>query len=377
MVPSADRRAASPPPGRVRIVADYVTQRGGAERVNLAFHQACPGSALTTSFYDQAHTYPEFGHVVIEASRFNRFPRMRRAHRAAFPIYPFRFGLLEVDNPVVICSTTGWSHWVKARGRKVIYWHAPARWLYQTDAYTGATGLAARAVGLVAPILRRWDRAATASADVHLCNSTEIANRLRRIYGIEAEVLPPPHGMDPNAPQEATPGLEPGFHLCVSRLLPYKNVEAVVAAFEHLPDQRLVVVGEGPGRRALEQERPPNVELYSNLTDARLRWLYANCQALVAASYEDFGLTPLEAGSFGRPTIALRWGGFLDTVEPGLSGLFFDQPTADRIAQAVKEGVSHQWDTEAIKAHAATFNAANFRARVLEVVQAQLGDCAA
>jgi len=210
---------------------------------------------------------------------------------------------------------------------------------------------------------------------VHLCNSTEIANRLRRIYGIEAEVLPPPHGMDPHAPQEATPGLEPGFHLCVSRLLPYKNVEAVVAAFEHLPDQRLVVVGEGPGRKALEQVRPSNVELFSNLTDARLRWLYANCQALVAASFEDFGLTPLEAGSFGRPTIALRWGGFLDTVEPGVSGLFFDQPTADRIAQAIKEGVSHEWDTDAIKAHAATFDAATFRTRVLEVVQAQLGDC--
>ena len=301
MAPSAHRRAASPPPGSVRIVADYVTQRGGAERVNLAFHEACPGSALTTSFYDQAHTYPEFGRVVIETSRFNRFPRLRRAHRAAFPIYPFRFGLLRVDDPVVICSTTGWSHWVRARGRKVVYWHAPARWLYQTDAYTGATGLAARAVGLVAPFLRRWDRAATASADVHLCNSTEIANRLRRIYGIEAEVLPPPHGMDPDAPREATPGLEPGFHLCVSRLLPYKNVEAVVAAFEHLPDERLVVVGEGPGRRALEQARPPNVELYSNLTDARLRWLYANCQALVAASYEDFGLTPLEAVRSGGP----------------------------------------------------------------------------
>ena len=114
MAPSAHRRVASPPPGRVRIVADYVTQRGGAERVNLAFHEACPGSALTTSFYDQAHTYPEFGRVVIEASRFNRFPRMRRAHRAAFPIYPFRFGLLRVDNPVVEQMTTGWSHWVRA-----------------------------------------------------------------------------------------------------------------------------------------------------------------------------------------------------------------------------------------------------------------------
>ena len=108
--------------------------------------------------------------------------------------------------------------------------------------------MAAKAVGLVGAVPRALGPGrGRPVADMHLCNSTEIADRLRRIYGIEVEVLPPPHGMDPHAPQEATPGLEPGFHLCVSRLLPYKNVEAVVAAFEHLPDQRLVVVGDGSG----------------------------------------------------------------------------------------------------------------------------------
>jgi glycosyltransferase involved in cell wall biosynthesis len=357
------------PPGAVTVVADHLVQRGGAERVTLALQAACPGSPIVTSFYDLALTYPEFGRVVIEPSRWNRLRALRHSHRAAFPVYPFRFGLRRITSPVVICSSTGWAHGVRATGTKIVYWHAPARWLYQTDAYAGATGLAARAVGLVGPLLERWDRAAVASVDVHLCNSTEIAGRLRRIYGIEVEVLPPPHGMDPAAAQEPTPGIEPGFHLCVSRLLPYKNVDAVVAAFATLPGERLVIVGDGPGRKALEQERPANVELLSGLTDAQLRWLYANAGALMAASYEDFGLTPLEAASFGKPTIALRWGGFLDTVDPDRTGLFFEEPTAGAIAAAVGEGARHAWDAEAIRAHAATFAPDRFRARVHEIVR--------
>jgi glycosyltransferase involved in cell wall biosynthesis len=358
--------------GAVTVVADHLVQRGGAERVTLALQAAFPGSPIITSFFDAGLTYPESGRVVVESSRWNDLERLRHAHRAAFPIYPFRFGLREVTTPVVICSSTGWAHGVRATGTKIVYWHAPARWLYQTEAYAGATGLGARAVGLVAPLLERWDRAAVAASDIHLCNSTEIAGRLRRIYGIDVEVLPPPHGMDPSAPQEPTPGLEPGYHLCVSRLLPYKNVDAVVAAFASLPGERLVVVGDGPGRRALEADLPTNVRLLTGMTDAQLRWLYANCRGLVTASYEDFGLTPLEAASYGKPTIALRWGGFLDTVDEGRTGLFFGEPTREAIAAAVRESTGHSWDPNVIVDHAAVFAPERFRARIQEIVTTAL-----
>jgi glycosyltransferase involved in cell wall biosynthesis len=354
--------------GGVTIVADHLVQRGGAERVTLALQAAFPGSSIITSFFDAGMTYPESARVVVEASRWNQLERLRHAHRAAFPIYPFRFGLREVTTPVVICSSTGWAHGVRATGTKIVYWHAPARWLYQTEAYAGATSLGARAVGVVAPLLERWDRAAVATTDIHLCNSTEIAGRLRRIYDIDVEVLPPPHGMDPAAPQDAIADLEPGYHLCVSRLLPYKNVDAVVAAFESLPDERLVVVGDGPGRKTLEANLPSNVRLVTGMTDAQLRWLYAHATALVTASYEDFGLTPLEAASYGKPTIALRWGGFLDTVEEGRTGLYFAEPAPSAIAAAVRESAGHRWDPEVITAHAGRFAPERFRARVQEIV---------
>jgi glycosyltransferase involved in cell wall biosynthesis len=362
---------------RVAIAHDYLTQRGGAERVVLALHRAFPEATVHTLLYDAEETFPEFRDIPVVTSPLNHVSVLRRHHRLGLPVLATAARRMVVDADVTVVSTSGWAHGFDFRGRTVVYCHNPARWLYQAEEYVGdARALTVPALGLraLSPALRRWDRRMAARHDRYLANSTVVRERIRATYGREAAVLFPPATVTDAGPQAKVGPFPPGFHLLVSRLLPYKNVDAVVAAFEHLPDERLVVVGEGPGRKALEQDRPANVELLSNLTDARLRWLYANCRALVAASYEDFGLTPLEAASFGRPTIALRWGGFLDTIEPELSGLFFDQPSGKAIAHAIEESVEREWDPEAIKAHAATFNAASFRARVLEVVQAQL-DC--
>ena len=101
-----------------------------------------------------------------------------------------------------------------------------------------------------------WDRRAAATADRYLVNSTAVRRRVADLYGIEAEVVPPPVDVDPAGPPEPVAGIEPGFFLCVSRLLPYKNVEAVTEAFRHLPGQRLVVVGTGPAGRASHAPPP-------------------------------------------------------------------------------------------------------------------------
>ena len=185
-----------------------------------------------------------------------------------------------------------------------------------------------------------WDKNAAASADAYLANSTVVAERIRSIYGIDAEVVPPPPAITADGPSEPISGLEPGYLLCVSRLLPYKNVDVVVEAASALPDERLVIAGTGPMEHALRLRATSNVTFTGIVTDPQLRWLYANCRALIAASYEDFGLTPLEAASFGKPTAALRWGGFLDTIEEGRTGVYFDQPTTLAVTGACR---SRRW----------------------------------
>ena len=186
--------------------------------------------------------------------------------------------------------------------------------------------------------------------------------------GIDADVVPPPVDIDVSGARRAPDGVAPGFVLCVSRLLPYKNVDAVVEAFTHLPSERLVVVGTGPGADALAVAAPPNVQLLGRVEDDVLRWLYANALGLVAASYEDFGLTPVEAAAFGRPTAALRWGGFLDTIVEDATGVFFDDPDPRSIADAITRLAATGWSTADLEAHAGRFAPERFIDAVDRVV---------
>jgi glycosyltransferase involved in cell wall biosynthesis len=254
-----------------------------------------------------------------------------------------------------------------------VYCHAPARWLYQRERYLGSAGPVARTgLGLLFRPLQRWDRAAAAGADRYLANSTWIAREVERIYGLEAEVVHPPVRIDVSSARRPLDGLEPGYVLCVSRLLPYKNVEAVVAAHRLLPGERLVVVGEGPEEARLRSVAEKNVVFAGSVGDAELRWLYANARCLVTASYEDFGLTPVEAAAFGKPTAALRFGGFLDTIREGETGVLFDCPDPTQIAAALTELLAGQWDENDLRGHAASFSEERFGRRLREIVDEEL-----
>jgi glycosyltransferase involved in cell wall biosynthesis len=356
-------------PSSVALVHDYLTQRGGAERVVLALTRAFPDAPLHTSLYEPAATFPEFAAVDIRPLSLNRLAPLRDRHRLALPLLAPAFSRLRLDEDVVVCSSSGWAHGAHAAGRKIVYCHTPARWLYQPERYLRGRGLALRGVASVLrPTLERWDRRAAASADRYLANSSAVAERIRLIYGLDAEVLPPPPALEPGGPTNRVVGLEPGFVLCVSRLLPYKNLDAVIAAFANLPDERLVLVGSGPEEAALRARAGANVSLLGAVSDEQLRWLYRECSGLVAASHEDFGLTPLEAAGFGHPSAVLRWGGFVDTVLEGETGVFFESPKPRAVADAVHGLRSHRWDASRIRAQADRFSEARFVGRIRAIV---------
>ena len=351
------------------LVHDYLTQRGGAERVVLTLANTYPDAPIFTSLYDPGATFPDFAEHDVRTLPLDRVGLLRAHHRLALPLLAPAFSHLSVDAEVTICSSSGWAHGARVEGRKIVYCHTPARWLYQRDRYLQGGGpVVAAGLGAVSPLLRRWDRRAAASADRYLVNSREVKRRVSDLYGIDAEVVPPPVAIDPEAATEAVEGLSPGFLLCVSRLLPYKNVEAVCAAFARMPERRLVVVGTGPLADQLATVAPANVTLLGHVPDARLRWLYQSAAGLVAPSYEDFGLTPIEAAAFGHPTAALRFGGYLDTTVEGETGVFFDQPEPGAIAEAVERLCRGSWDANAIRAHAQRFAPEHFLDRVATVV---------
>ncbi len=368
------------PDGRtVGIAHDYVTQRGGAERVVLALARAFPGAPVHTTLYDPAGTFPEFAELDVRRSALDVVGPLRRSHRAALPLLPLAARTVRPAEDVVVASTSGWAHGFHASGDVVAYCHAPARWLYQSETYLGGPlwrSPKGVTLGLLRPALRRWDTRAARRPVRYLANSRVVRDRIRAAYGVEAEVVPAPHGTDPTGPREPVPALadwadDGGFLLVVSRLLPYKNVDVLLEAVRASSD-RLVVVGAGPERERLLAAAPANTRFVQDLDDAQLRWVYASARLLLAPSIEDYGLTPLEAAAFGVPSLSLRAGGYLDTVDEGVTGLHVGSAEPEAFRRGVREGLAHDWDRAAIRRHAAAFSERRFGERIRGVL-ADLG----
>ena len=346
---------------RVAVVHDYLTQRGGAERVALALWRAFPGARLVTSVYDATGTFPEFAEAEVETSWLQRVPALRRDPRLALPLLPGAFDRLALaDVDVVVASSTGFAHGIPTSAPKVVYCHNPPRWLHQPRDYLHEQGPAARlALRALRPRLTTWDRRAARSADRYLANSRVVRDRVRTAYGIDAQVLAPPVSIDVEGPQRCSPGVEPGFFLVVGRARGYKNTDAVCKAFADLPDQRLVAVGGLPSGTW-----PANLHGVSDVSDAELRWLYAHCHALVSVAHEDFGLTPIEANAFGKPALLLRAGGFLDTLVEGETGYFVKTVEPGEVVRAVRRLLAEPLDPALIRAHALRYSPNAFAAAV-------------
>lgn len=359
----------------VAIAHDYLTQKGGAERVVLAMQQAFPDAKIYTTLYDPESTYPEFKSAEIVTSALNRIPYFRRNHRAALALLAPAAAMMRIPADIVVCSSSGWAHGFRTSGSMFVYCHSPARWLYLTDQYLGkATTLSpvSLAVKALAPALRLWDRRAAARADHYVANSTIVQERIRNVYGMDVDILHPPHSVDAEGELEVIKGLEEfvgegGHFLVVSRLLPYKNVDQAIEAFRGA-QERLLIIGAGPLAAKLKATCPGNVRIVSHLTDAEMRWAYSSAKAVIATSHEDFGITPLEGGAWGKPTIALRAGGYLDTIVEGTTGVFIAEPTSICIGKAVRAFRAEDWDPHEIRAHVEKFSEQRFRQKLRSAV---------
>lgn len=359
-------------PTELTIVHDYLTQRGGAERVVLVFAEAFPAATILTSLYDPTDTFEAFAGLQVRTGVLDRSRFLREHHRVALPFLAPWFAAQRVDADVVLASSSGWAHEVRTDGRLVVYCHAPARWLYQQEQYLGRSTLRSvvgrGAMSVLGPPLRRADQSAARRAATYLANSTATAEVIRTLYGREAEVLCPPPALTSDGPTTPVAGLDAGFVLCVSRLLAYKQVGLVVDAARESPSLQFVMVGEGPLLGPLSDTAPRNVTFLGTIDDPTLRWCYAAASVLVSVSFEDLGLTPLEAAANGTPTVARRYGGYLDTVRDGETGILLDEVRPATIARAVEAMAATPPAAATLAAHAAAFGKERFIARLREVV---------
>ncbi|WP_446918489.1 glycosyltransferase, partial [Klebsiella pneumoniae] len=129
-------------------------------------------------------------------------------------------------------------------------------------------------------------------------------------------------------------------YLTASRLVPYKRVDLIVEAFGHMPEKKLLVIGDGPEMEKIKAKAKANVVILGYQSNEAMIEYMQRAKAFVFAAEEDFGITPVEAQSCGTPVIAFGKGGALETVRPyGVSnptGVFFYNQTVTDIISAVE-----------------------------------------
>jgi glycosyltransferase involved in cell wall biosynthesis len=350
---------------RAVLVHDYLTQRGGAERVVLEMARAFDCDTIVTSAYLPDRTFPEFRDLRVVSLGLERVPLLRDP-RYALPVIGslFRRHRLE-DADVVLCSSSGFAHQVSTTVPKVVYCHNPPRWLHQPGDYAGDLSRpASAALRLLRPHLLAGDRAGALGATGYLANSRNVADRIHRVYGLHADVVHPPRGLEPIGPVEAVPGLAPGFLLTVGRARGYKRTGLIMEAVAQMPDLTLVAVGSRS-----DEPWPPNVIQLTDVSDAQLRWLYREAAALLACSHEDFGLTPVEAFAFGTPVGATAEGGYLETCVEGKTGLWLDDSSREALQASIRAMVGRTWNRAAIKQHGQQWAPSSFHSGLVKAVE--------
>ena len=352
---------------RIALVHDYFVQMGGAERVAEAMHDSFPSAPMYTTVALRESLPGRLRTADIRTSLMQRLPSLDRRFRHYFMLYPFaveHFDLSDYD--LIFSSSSGYAKGVRRRRNAihVCYCHTPMRWVWRYDDYVAREGFGS-AARLALPLLlwglRKWDLRASRQPNYYIANSRLVAQRIKKIYGREAFVIPPPIDVNRFHMSDEIDD----YYLVLSRLMPYKRIDLAIEACKRM-NRKLIVIGDGPDRARLEKLADDRIEFLGRQPDAIVNYYAARCRALMFPGEEDFGMAPLEANAAGRPVIAYRGGGAVETVEEGVTGVFFDRDNSHSLAEAIEKFESLRWNQYTLRSHAEKFDRTVFAFRVLQ-----------
>ena len=352
------------------LVHDYLNQRGGAERVFEHFARAWPEAPVYTALYD-----PRSGTSIDESrlrlSYLAKIPGANRGFRYLAPFYPRAFESFDFEEfDTIVSSTSAWAKGVRVPPGTVhvCFIHTVSRFAFNYDEYVGGFGMRSLARPMVNRLVE-WDARAAQRPTCYVANSHNVARRVKQYYGRDAVVLHSPADVD-----RFTVGAGRGdYFLIASRLLPYKRIELAIRAAA-LAGVTLAVAGTGPAEAALRRAaRGTKTRMLGYVDDATLNGLMGDARAVILPGEEDLGLVPLEAAACGRPTIAYRGGGALETVVEGETGTFFDAAQPEALAAALRGFDAAKYEVARLRAHAERFSPQIFVERLKAIVREARG----
>lgn len=366
---------------KVAIVYDRVNKFGGAERVLLTLHEMFPDAPLYTSVYNPetaewAKVFPK-----IYTSFLQYFKFARNNHQFFGWLMPLAFESFstqggsasgrDFDQYNLVISVTSEA----AKGiitgtntKHVCYMLTPTRYLWSGyDFYFN--NIFFKLISLpVVNYLRWWDKVAAQRPDKIIAISSEVQKRIKKYYNCDSEVIFPPASAMLKALRAGPPVVNKNYFLIHGRFEPYKRLDLVIDAFKSL-NYDLVVSGSGTDFNKYKNIKYKNIKFIEKPTDVEVYNLYQNAKAFLMPQNEDFGITSIEAQSFGVPVIAYKSGGALDTVINNKTGVFFDEQTALSLKKAIAKFDTMRFNDGYLRNNAKRFSKELFKKRFLNLLK--------
>lgn len=346
----------------IALAHDHLNQIGGAEKVLAEFHKLYPAAPIYTLLHDQQAMGEFTKGWNIHSSFIQDWPGGVKFFKWFLTLMPAaveNFDLRGYDVVISSASALIKGILVQPQALSICYCHTPTRYLWSdTHSYTSdlpQPKIVKKILPFILTRLRQWDYIAAQRVDYYVANSQFVANRIAKYYHRPAKVIYPPVDTDLwGAPQEPE-----DYFLVVSRLRPYKRVDLVIKAFNKI-GLPLKIIGDGEQIQELKKMAGQNVEFLGQLNEQAKAQYMSRCRALIHPQEEDFGLTVVETMAAGRPVIAYGSGGALETIEPGVSGVLFDEQSWEALADAVIRFRYQTFDPLVIQARAKKFSRDNF-----------------
>ena len=354
---------------KVALVHYWLVSMRGGERVLESLCRMFPDADIYTHVLDRKRISDEILKHDIRTTFISKLPFATKFYQRYLPLMPMALEQLDLSSyDVIISSESGPAKGIVPGPSAVhiCYCHSPMRYIWDHyHVYRQRAGLLTRILMVpLAHYLRMWDQASSARTDKYLANSNFVMKRILKYYSRESQLTWPPVAVDAFIP---APADEIGdYYLWAGQLVSYKRPDIMIEAFNR-SKRKLVVIGEGEDRKALEKIANDNITFLGAASFSELKHYLSRCQALIFPGEEDFGIVPVEAQAAGRPVIGCGRGGIMDTVIDGKTGILYPDCSVDGLLSAIERfetsGLSTRCAADCID-NASGFSEANFQAGI-------------
>ena len=357
---------------KIAIIHDWFDKPGGAERVVKNLLEIYPDAdifSIVDFFSDEDRKKYLYGKRA-KTTFVQHLPFAKKKFRAYFPILPFAIESIDLRGyDIIISSSHAFAKGVitHPEQKHICYCYTPMRYIWdmQKDYFNDHSikGLKRIYLSYIFHKMRVWDRSNSSSIDRFISISSFISQRISKYYSKESTTIYPPVDID-----RFKCHLEKDdYYFTASRLVPYKKIRLIAETFAK-NGKKLLIAGDGPDRDEIKKRVGSNTIMLGAISDEEMVDLMQRAKAFIFASFEDFGIVPVESMACGTPVIAYGKGGALDTVKDGVNGVLFHEQSVESLQSAIDRFESMHFDSKQVSDSAKRFSEDRFKEEIKRLV---------